>query len=82
MTTFKNPIGAYVTIDWLSGGTEHAYVSLGEYNEETELDTYGVHDDHIFGYFSIDELERFKTEPFDGYRVLEYELEYDNRDGE
>jgi hypothetical protein len=74
------PIGASVEIEWLSGGTELAYVSLGEYDEETDEDTFGVPDDAIFGYFTIDELEQFKTKPFDGYKVLSYDLEYDDKD--
>lgn len=75
--TNKQPIGAQVEIEWLSGGTESAYVSLGEYNEDTDEDTYGVPDDYIFGYFTQAELEQFKTEPFDGYKVLDYELLYE-----
>lgn len=74
------PIGAQVEIEWLSGGTELAYVSLGEYNEETGTDTFGVPDDYIFGYFTLAELEQFKTEPYDGYIVREYALEYDDLD--
>jgi hypothetical protein len=73
----RQPIGAQVEIEWLSGGTESAYVSLGEYNEDTNEDTFGVPDDYIFGYFTQAELEQFKTEPFDGYKVLDYELLYE-----
>lgn len=75
--TNKQPIGAQVEIEWLSGGTESAYVSLGEYNEDTDEDTYGVPDDYIFGYFTQAELDEFKTKPFDGYKVLDYELLYE-----
>lgn len=75
--TNKQPIGAQVEIEWLSGGTESAYLSLGEYNEDTDEDTYGVPDDYIFGYFSIEELERFKTKPFDGWKVIDYDLVYE-----
>jgi hypothetical protein len=76
--TNKQPIGARVEIEWLSGGTESAYVSLGEYDEDAETDSFGIPDDYIFGYFTQAELEQFKTKPFDGYKVLNYELEYDN----
>lgn len=68
------PIGAQVEIEWLSGGTERAYVSFGEYNEDINEDTYGVCDDFIFGYFTQAELNQYKTTPFDGFKVLDYEI--------
>jgi hypothetical protein len=69
-----NPIGAQVEIEWLSGGTESAYVSFGEYDEDTNEDSHGICDDFIFGYFTIDELNQYKTKPFDGFKVLDFEL--------
>lgn len=73
----SKPIGAQVEIEWLSGGTESARVSFGEYNEDTDTDTYGLPDEFIFGYFTQAELDEFKTKPFDGYKVLDYELIYE-----
>ena len=85
------PIGAYATVMWIKpdgtpeDGTpyEGTYFSFGEYNEdnEPECDSFGVPDDRIFFYCEDErELKTFMTAGGEDFVVLEYELEYDDRD--
>jgi len=85
MTT-KQPIGAHVCIKWLDQlhlphAIEGAYISFGEYNDETETDGFGNYDEQILYYANdVDELKQLmdadKT-PSD-FIVTSYELEYQN----
>ena len=83
MTT-KKPIGAYVTIQWLDANgkpeedTEYSgvYFSFGEFEEDTDCDSYGVPDDRIFYYaFDAHDLNKLKDSDSD-FKVIDYELEY------
>lgn len=66
-------IGANVVIRWLSdGGTESAYISFGEYNEDTNTDSHGIHDDCIFGYAA--DINDFITGFAHDVVLIEYDL--------
>ena len=90
MTT-KQPIGAHATVMWIhpdgtpEDGTEYSgfYFSFGEYNDdnEPECDSFGVPDDRIFFYCEDErELKSFMTAGGEDFVVIDYELEYDDRD--
>ena len=58
--------------------TMNVYISFGEYNEDTEGDSFGTADYKIFYYCeNEDELKSFMTytENPDDFLVLNYELE-------
>ena len=80
----KQPIGAYATVQWLDlegnpeDGTEYSdvYFSFGQFEDDTDCDSFGVHDANIF-YYAEDEvdLKRLKNSKYD-FKVIDYELEY------
>ena len=50
------------------------YMSFGEYDEETEIDSFGIDDNEIFFYTNEAELI---ANAFGEFIVIEYELEYE-----
>ena len=72
--------GATATIRYNDTGETLApvYISFGQYDEETERDTYGVNDLHIFFYCENEaELVDLMTESkANDFTVVGYELEY------
>jgi hypothetical protein len=80
----KQPIGASVSIKWLDQlefePIDGAYISFGDYNEETERDSYGIPDECVLYYCCEDDLKQLmdadKT-PSD-FIVIDYKLEYKN----
>ena len=75
-----NPIGAYATIKFLDDHHEvsQVYISFGQYDDETEKDSYGINDNHIF-YYCDEGEEDFKSlvqEGAEDFIVLNYELAY------
>ena len=80
----KQPIGAYATVLWLDGngepedGTEYSnvYFSFGQFEDDTDCDSFGVHDANIFYYADGEQdMERLKNSTWD-FKVIDYELEY------
>lgn len=71
-------IGANVRYKWLDDGAEgKSYISFGEYNEETNMDSYGVNDDYILFYCSGENaLKSLMTEGVEDFIVTEYTLAY------
>lgn len=66
-------IGAVCIIKWHSdGGTEKAYISFGNYDEDTETDGFGVPDSAIFGY--SDDVDGIREAYEHEFAVLDVEL--------
>jgi hypothetical protein len=77
-------IGAKAVIVYSHTKTTHdVFISFGEYNEETGLDSFGMFDHHIFFYSNPKEVEEIfcSLEGHDGWEILEYELIYKTRSG-
>jgi hypothetical protein len=73
----RQPIGAHVVIKWKSdGGLESCYMSFAPEVFGGE-DIYGVHDDYIFYYTSLEELQADSDDS--DWDVLEISLVY-NKD--
>lgn len=74
------PIGAVVDYEWLDDwGTIHTgYVSFGEYDDATNLDTYDTEDDDIFCYVNgeAELIDRQSEIEPTGWRVISYTLVY------
>ena len=68
-------IGARCVIEW-GDKTEEVYISLGEYDEPRECDTFGVPDEQVFYYAHPVEFQRYTiTDEWhaDGWRIVSYE---------
>jgi hypothetical protein len=77
--TPAQPIGAYCVVKFDDGDiVDGYYFSFGEYNEETEKDSYGVNDEAIFYYCDgEDDIKRLMGDTGNReFRVLSYDLEY------
>lgn len=78
------PIGAHCEIIPYMNADYNmsAYISFGEYNEETYCDSFGVPDDKIFFYAEgedgLKSLMLMDVCHPDDFTVLSYELEYQN----
>lgn len=74
------PIGANVIYHYEDEPTREiaSYVSFGHYNEEANIDTYGVCDDYIYFYFPNGEKELldYIKFPSSEFRITSYELVY------
>ena len=89
--TNKQPIGAYASVVWLKpdgtpeDGTQYSdvYFSFGGYDFDTDEqhDSFGVLHDRIFFYCDGErELKSFMTAGKEDFQVIDYELEYDDKD--
>ena len=68
----NKPIGANVKIKWKSdGGLESVYMSFAP-EVFDDYDAYGVHDDYIFYYTTLEELQT--QDAFDEWEVIEFSL--------
>ena len=79
METEKEAIGAWGLVRWSDTGEElQAYYSFGEYDEETDRDTYGIHDSKIFFYCSggESELKSFMIGDDEHCTLAWYEVQY------
>jgi len=77
-------VGAKAVIVYSHTKTPHdVFISFGEYNEETGLDSFGMFDHHIFFYSNPKEVEEIfcSLDGHDGWEILEYELIYKTRSG-
>lgn len=80
----KEPMGAEVIYSYdddLSNvhiPPRHAYVSFGDYDEQNNVDTFGVDDDTIFYYFPDGEQELldYISNPASEFVITSYELVY------
>lgn len=75
----KTPIGAYAVIQYTgeSEPVDGYYFSFGDYNEETNTDSFGVNDDRVFYYAQGEPDMVALSKPNGGdFVVLSYELEY------
>lgn len=69
-------IGANAIIQWIGEDPKPAYISYGEYNEQTNEDGLGVSDDLIFYYANPEELKELtEYEPNRGWTLISYEEE-------
>lgn len=74
----KQPIGARVVVRWKSdGGLESTYMSFAPEVYETE-DAYGVHDDYIFFYTTLEELQT--KDAFPDWDVVDISLVFDKEE--
>ena len=81
--TNNQPIGAYAVIQWLDTGEEvdGYYFSFGEYDDDSDCDSFGVADDNIFFYCDGEHaLKSYMTAGKEDFVVLSYELEYNQDD--
>jgi hypothetical protein len=79
MTT-KKPIGAFATIRYIDEKEpiEGVYFSFGEYDEDSNEDSYGINDLFIFFYCEGEEdLKSFMKKGAEDFVVMSYELEYE-----
>lgn len=77
-------VGAKAVIVYSHTKTTHdVFISFGEYNEQTGLDSFGMFDHHIFFYSNPKEVEEIfcSLDGHDGWEILEYELIYKTRSG-
>lgn len=60
-TTNRTPIGMWVSVSFANDPNEvlYRYISFGEYDEDSECDTYGVPDTQMFYYFDQSEVDSF-----------------------
>jgi hypothetical protein len=71
----RQPIGAHVVVKWKSdGGLESTYMSFSP-EVYADNDKYGVHDDYIFFYTTLEELQTDGA--FSDWDVVEYSLVFD-----
>lgn len=76
----KDICGAHVTLKLLHDKTNEAvverYFSFGEYDEDTETDSFGISDMDIYFYAqSVEELEELKQRhDHSEFVILDYEL--------
>ena len=73
-------IGAVVEYVWNDEPDDEitGYISFGEYVEELSCDTYGMHDDAIFYYSSLEELSVGLEEDWTLIRVVKYAITDDS----
>lgn len=78
----EQPIGVMVDYRFVNDThTLEGYVSFGEYDEDTDQDSYGIPDEYIFYYCeSLQELESLLGKDVDGFTMIRitdkaYELE-------
>lgn len=65
-------IGATALCRWVGEDDPiEYYFSFGEYNEETEQDTFGVNDDRIFFYCSEGDLLNMVGKMGEGWEVIQ-----------
>jgi len=75
----KQPIGAYASIQFNDSDAplDGAYFSFGDYLEDEEMDSYGVHDERIFYYAQGEHDLVALSKPNGGdFVVISYELEF------
>lgn len=83
----REVIGATVVLKWWHDEEPiGAYCSFGEYDEETERDSFGIEDVEIFFYFDgPEELQQVKEQDRStnslGFDILDYRLEYADDEG-
>lgn len=73
-------IGATATIQYIDEKEpiEGVYFSFGEYDEDNNVDSYGINDLLIFFYCEGEEdMKSLMTEGAEDFIVLSYELEYE-----
>lgn len=70
------PIGVRATIRWSDTGEElEVYFSFGEYDEETDCDTFGVPDSEIFFYCTDEEeVQSFMIGDEEHCTLIGYEI--------
>jgi hypothetical protein len=68
-------IGANALIQWIGEEqAQNAYISYGNWNEESNDDGLGVNDDFIFYYSSPTEIESYKEVSLNrGWTLIDYE---------
>lgn len=78
MSTTDKVIGAWALVQYLDDGSElEVYFSFGTYDEENNVDSYGVNDDRIFFYCEGEEdLKSLMTEGMEDFIVKGYFLEF------
>ena len=85
METQAKVIGGWATVRYLDEQEPlgNVYFSFGDYDEETGLDTFGIHDDRVFFYATgEDELKEMMNEnELRDFVVLDYELSMMMPDG-
>lgn len=74
----KKTIGGWCTIQWHGErDTHYYYISFGTYNENGQLDSFGVHDDTIFYYVEDENALKLlmkETAVHGEFKILNYEL--------
>jgi hypothetical protein len=78
--TSKKAIGATATIRYIGEKEpiEGVYFSFGEYDEDNNVDSYGINDLYIFFYCEGEEdMKSYMKRGAEDFIVLSYELEYE-----
>lgn len=71
------PIGAWAMVEWKNDGVcSTYYFSFGEWDEDENVDTFGVHDENIFFYADGAGSMQALTDWANGedFVVIDYEL--------